>query len=1152
MSWRAGLRLTKGPRGAVGECVLILDFMVGLSAGLEEGEGEVRQGLGQAILLSSLLDNASFWAALRPDASLSMLQTVGLFLRREQNAALKEDLLSCFSPVLWDLIEREDNSSALRVLMQEYLQMPRDRIRTLVMSAEKDAVKRFLSHMHQSWDQLDVHTTQATQREQQAMETMTSAFIHKFPRVTPDLFVDLSQFIPFMSVSDIMSFPASLMINDSVLMAIRDHSAEMKSPQKQAFVKRLLHSTVVGDVSSWPPYFLTSILPLLPHLPVKHFQQLTSDQLVPLVELLGNTTLDGTRGHHVLRTVFIKNRNFTSDSITRLGVLACYLNPEVLRPFLLASPVPSTLWKQLAQCTSEGLIRASGRLSHWLVQAVRPLNASSLSPPALASLSGLLPQLGASFLQSLPSPQLLNLLTQPGLPSFSPAQAFQILSKMSKDTNLTMDTLCRLKPLLAGLSPAVIRDLHWPQNSGTPHCWCWRDLLADLKPALKAMLHRELREVLNGDSRNITEQLQCLVPFVPLRELIEAVDGGAILSDISLYRDLPWSPQQAQIIFKKIHQSKNITRDTIEDLGRIAGGISCDWLKLWTNETDYLELLQFLTELPGVVRPALRKCIVEELRQRPKDILNGLSPWFAAGLPVKLIESLSNTSLTAIMAHIQQHFVDFVKLPRHKQMALAEKVITELGTTHGLAEGELGGDNLDLLGPLLPFLDRDIIGLVDRRALELRLDELRGYCLPPDTLRDVAALLTGGDLLGEASAWTVGDVELVGRMLFSLSPKQINSIPQVVLSAATVEEVLAEQLNWEDSNMGQACAFQRIDQQGHQERIHSLVRTIVRAQSPKGKVPVPSCGDIRGTFPSVWTANQLSRMTEHELAQCVEVIGQDVSLSPEQRKALWVNLRQAYSPVRGLRPEQVLGLGCVLTELREKELQDANLTDLAILAQLGALNDWSPKKMRAAVVGVLRKRKLRAEQLGSVDLASLGKLLCGLTLSEISRLDPYNLSVAVLFLRGLDLPCSEPQMEALTSRLSAPQAFGPVSTWGPEVFTEIGTLAAGLEDIVLSALVQDQVEGLIPEAISLIPPKKMSVVFSAVQLSWLNVEQAWAVTENQWAELNSRQRHALSLAQYEGDVLLEHRGRNVALSARSADILTVGLLSLCCMLWQLS
>lgn len=38
--------------------------------------------------------------------------------------------------------------------------MPRDSIRSLVMSAEKDAVKRFISHMHRSWDQLQVETSQ--------------------------------------------------------------------------------------------------------------------------------------------------------------------------------------------------------------------------------------------------------------------------------------------------------------------------------------------------------------------------------------------------------------------------------------------------------------------------------------------------------------------------------------------------------------------------------------------------------------------------------------------------------------------------------------------------------------------------------------------------------------------------------------------------------------------------------------------------------------------------------------------------------------------------------------------------------------------------------------------------------------------------------
>lgn len=46
------------------------------------------------------------------------------------------------------------------IYCKEYLQMPRESIRSVVLSAEKDAVKRFLSQVHQSWDQLQVETIQ--------------------------------------------------------------------------------------------------------------------------------------------------------------------------------------------------------------------------------------------------------------------------------------------------------------------------------------------------------------------------------------------------------------------------------------------------------------------------------------------------------------------------------------------------------------------------------------------------------------------------------------------------------------------------------------------------------------------------------------------------------------------------------------------------------------------------------------------------------------------------------------------------------------------------------------------------------------------------------------------------------------------------------
>ena len=36
----------------------------------------------------------------------------------------------------------------------------------------------------------------------------------------------------------------------------------------------------------------------------------------------------------------------------------------------------------------------------------------------------------------------------------------------------------------------------------------------------------------------------CLGPFIPLRRLMEVVEGEAVLEDLRPYRDVPWIPQQ--------------------------------------------------------------------------------------------------------------------------------------------------------------------------------------------------------------------------------------------------------------------------------------------------------------------------------------------------------------------------------------------------------------------------------------------------------------------------------------------------------------------------------------------------------------------------------------------------------------------------------
>ena len=51
--------------------------------------------------------------------------------------------------------------------------------------------------------------------------------------------------------------------------------------------------------------------------------------------------------------------------------------------------------------------------------------------------------------------------------------------------------------------------------------------------------------------------------------------------------------------------------------------------------------------------------------------------------------------------------------------------------------------------------------------------------------------------------------------------------------------------------------------------------------------------------------------------------------------------------------------------------------------------------MRAVILSVMRKRKLKVEQLAALDLAMLGHLICGLYPSEINRIDSYNLRLVI-------------------------------------------------------------------------------------------------------------------------------------------------------------
>lgn len=166
-----------------------------------------------------------------------------------------------------------------------------------------------------------------------------------------------------------------------------------------------------------------------------------------------------------------------------------------------------------------------------------------------------------------------------------------------------MENLCKLKPLHSGLSPAVLTDLHWSEISENALCQCWTTLLTDLKPGHRSWLYEAAQEVmppvfstsyklfpvshpptlyryfpfllastlkipmivnaktlplswlgadipvvcqqvLLRNLQNITQEATCLLPFVPLKTLMELLHGETILRNLRWYGDIPWSPQQ--------------------------------------------------------------------------------------------------------------------------------------------------------------------------------------------------------------------------------------------------------------------------------------------------------------------------------------------------------------------------------------------------------------------------------------------------------------------------------------------------------------------------------------------------------------------------------------------------------------------------------
>ncbi|XP_004709539.1 stereocilin [Echinops telfairi] len=1125
----------------------LLTFLLGPGAGGAEAQGM----LGQALLLSSLPDNCSFWDAFRPEGRRSILRTVGEYLEQEEpqtslgldppvspdSGVSKMELLACFSPVLWDLLQREKSVWALQILMQEYLHMPPENLQQLVLSAEREAAQSFLTLMHRSWAQLQVPPS-----EEPALGRLTALLLQQYPRLTSQLFIDLSPLIPFLAVSDLMRFPPSLLANDTVLAAIRDYSPEMRPEQKEALAKRLLAPELFGEVPAWSQELLWAVMPLLPHLPLENFLQLSPHQIQALEDSWPGAGLGPGHARHVLRNLVNQSVQDGEEQVRRLGSLACFLSPEELQSLVPLNDPMGPVERGLLECAANGTLSPQGRVAYELLGVLRSAGGTVLSPPELRVWAPLFPQLGLRFLQELSEPQLRAMLPALQGTSITPAQAVLLLGRLLPRHDLSLEELCSLHPLLPGLSPQTLQAI--PRRVLSGACPCLGPELSRLSACQTAALLQSFR-VKDGlkntgtpgtgavvcipGQPSATTWPDCLLPLLPLKLL--QLDAAALLADRRhyRYRELLWSEQQAQFLWKKMQVPTKPTLRNLQALGTLAGGMSCEFLQRINSMADFIEVVYLIYQLPTGVRGSLRICIWEELQRRmamPEPELTTLGPELSEldtrlllDLPIRLMDRLTNESIMLVVDLVQGAPEQLLALTPPHRAALAEKALQSLAP----GEAPVSREVLDALGPLVGFLGIESTRRIPLQTLLSCLSQLQDYCLGDSFATELGWLLLQEPLLGKPELWSQDEVEQVGRLVFTLSTEAISLIPREILGPETLERLLEEQQSWEQSRAGQLCGGPDLA-----PKKAALVSGVVRPVAGDLPEPVPNCADIRGTFPAAWSATQIAEMELADFEDCLALFAADPGLGPEELQAAMGKAKQLWGAPRGFRPEQILQLGRLLIGLGDRELQELTLVDWGVLSTLGQLDGWSSAQLRIVVSSFLRQSGRHVSQLDFIHLTALGYTLCGLRPEELQLISSWEFSQAALFLGHLPLQCSEEQLEVLAQLLVLPGGFGPVSNWGPEIFTEVGTIAAGIPDLAISALLRGQIQGLTPLAISVIPAPKFAVVFSPTQLSSLTSVQAVSVTPEQMAFLSPEQRQAVAWAQHEGKESPEHQGRSTA------------------------
>ncbi|KAJ8340744.1 hypothetical protein SKAU_G00353770 [Synaphobranchus kaupii] len=1067
----------------------------------------VDQATGVAVVLLVALEE-SHLTSLRvtENIRLSILESVMLYLDQETNFANKRVLLQCFGKVVTSLMQTgRDVTSYSDFLIKEYFRIPLASLSAVLRAVDSSTIRQIMQYYSRNLETLEL--------TEEYRRTMVSVLFGTHLSRDGTLFPQLAPLLALLPPADILSLP-NLQTSANVLNSIDATILQLSPEQRRAFGKWFGKSISAHNMIEAGPSFIRDTGNVIAYLPFRNFQHLSPAQLLDGLDVLLRNTLSPIQEQFVAQNLVGTYSNLTADLFKSLGNLTCLAKPKDL----LAHRDKETLTviqENVRTCVQHGQKVPSGMISSLFLNETELQSPASLSSERVSQLGDFLPLLGVDFLGRLTPTQLRPALPALAMVPFTPNQAQAIVEKMLPSDSLKQPgQLLELGSLVSGVKVETL----WALTSDT-----LLSALPDMalhSPGLSPPQANAITTKLWG-SAEVTEWLDEVEPLLPSTPLLSVqLRAPLLLTNTTSLRTRVWNTQQAKALFKEaVKIQPELSSEEFLALGTVAQGADCTTLRRIFLSQPFFSLqdvLAFLREQPVPLHTSLKKCIIEELYQFDffSRLLGDLGSQIALELSVSTIQKFPANMMDTLREMIVQDPLHFLRIPGIKQVLLVDKIVQRLNMYMGVYTEE----EFRSLGVMATFVVDEVFVQVDRAFFVESMDLLRGFCYSSSKRVIVARILQEPGTFGPVEHWTSETLDQVDRFIFFLTREAIQRIPAELVTLERIERLFLSQQQWEAGEFGALCVQSREETElsalfaKRQFVLQFFLGFLWVGQvSRMSELLVPSCENLHATQPSAWSVGSLIGMSSGTFSSCLELIGQDPFLSAYELGLLLNKVKKIYGPASALSPSVISQLGRVASQLTDEELAVLRLSHLSTIAALGSISSWNSRQLSVLFLSVLNSTRQNPSQMESSTMVALGHIVCGISTADMRNLNAVEFSKAALWLGRLTLSCSEEQHRVLVELLSHSLAFGPISSWFSEVFIEIGVLAAGLPDMAMSALVREQIEGITPLAISLIPADKFAVVFHQAQIRMFSYEQAVAVTEAQRSALTPVQLTALSM-----------------------------------------